>query len=309
MCRIKEICFNRRHWTICACILIFGLTLPGCRLFTSTESKVLDDHGFLQDDQDRDAGVELFQELGGEEAFLELAQYLYRWYLDENDFRNFNPEFRGKLWIRKVDRVLDKGDKSAFLELFFPAIRLSVMLKKTDYKIEELKLAVKSDGYKISSVGRMPVEEKVDPADYHSLDMDIDALYDYLFENRQKAEYPDEEMFGFLRDCVREQCEGYIQEAQGDQIIWLAPISPMANEVWVFWEDRKLLFHFVADVDMHKREIWEHDSVVVRHYDIVSQTVVTHNEKPGEDDFLTRDQVGRVLYNCLALGRKVEMKK
>jgi hypothetical protein len=79
----------------------------------------------------------------------------------------------------------------------------------------------------------------------------------------------------------------------------------VANEIWVFWENRKMLFHFVADVDMHNREVWEHDSIRVRHYDITTQTVVTHEEAPCADDFITRDQVGRVLFNCMALGHKL----
>lgn len=297
------------QWCVTACVLILLFPWSGCRHLSSAETLALDSHSFLRDDRDRDAAVALYHEMGGEKTFLELAQYLYRWYLDENDFRNFNPEYRGKLWIRKVERVLDKDDNSRFLELYLPAIRLVVHLKKTDYRIEELMLEVKSDGYKISSVGRHTAGEHVAAEDYHSLDMDIDALYDYLFENRQKAEYPDERMLEHLRACVREQCEEYVRNVDGEQILWLAPISPMANEAWVFWENRKMLFHFLADVDMHKREIWEHDAVRVRHYDIVSQTVVTHSEEPGEDDFLTRDQVGRVLYNCMALGRKVEIQK
>jgi hypothetical protein len=70
-----------------------------------------------------------------------------------------------------------------------------------------------------------------------------------------------------------------------------------------------MLFRFRSDVDMHNAEIWNHDSVRVSHYDIVKQTIVSHEEAPGEDDYVTRDQVGRVLFNCMALGRKVGIEK
>jgi len=290
-------------------IFLFLVICGGCRMFNGGKTLVLNEAGFIKDDLDHDGAPALFKELGGEEVFLDLAQYLYRWYLDEDDFRNFDPEFRGKLWIRKVSRVLDPEDRSSFIEIFLPAIRLMVNLKKTDYVINELNLEVKSDGYKIASVGRVEDDVMLRSEDYASLDMDLDALYNYLFDNRLKADYPDEEMLDYLRKSVKEQCEDYGKGMKGEQLIWLAPISPVANEIWVYWENRKMLFNFRADVDMHKREIWEHDSIQVIPYDIVNQTIVTYEESPCDDDFITRDQVGRVLFNCMALGRKVSIEQ
>ena len=259
------------------------------------------------DDHDRDNAVALFYELGGEEAFVDLAQYLYRWYLDEDDFKDRNPAYRGKLWIRKLDRVLDEGDKSQFIELVFPAIGVMVTLKKSDYLIEELQLKVKSDGYKVTKVCRSTCSMLARPEDYASLDVDIEALYKQLFETRLESEYPDEELFNYMRTCAAEQCEDYKKGVSGEHFVWLAPISPMSNEIWAYWENGKMLFHFVADVDMHNPEIWKHDSILVKHYDIVTQTIVSYEESPCEDDFMTRDQVGRILFNCMAFGKKVRI--
>ena len=41
--------------------------------------------------------------------------------------------------------------------------------------------------------------------------------------------------------------------------------------------------------------------------DVLNQTVVSHDEAPGSNAFLTRDQVGRALYNCVILGRRIEV--
>ena len=40
--------------------------------------------------------------------------------------------------------------------------------------------------------------------------------------------------------------------------------------------------------------------------EVLNQTVVSHNEAPGGNEFQTRDQVGRALYNCLVPGRRQE---
>ena len=89
--------------------------------------------------------------------------------------------------------------------------------------------------------------------------------------------------------------------------MWMAPISNSANEIWMYWDDRKILFLFASDVDMQNKKLWEHDSIFVKPYDIVSQTIVSHEEYPGEDNFILRDQVGRVLFNCMAFGKKVRI--
>jgi hypothetical protein len=40
----------------------------------------------------------------------------------------------------------------------------------------------------------------------------------------------------------------------------------------------------------------------IRTYDVLTQTVVSLDEAAGSNEFLTRDQVGRALYNCIVLG-------
>jgi hypothetical protein len=51
--------------------------------------------------------------------------------------------------------------------------------------------------------------------------------------------------------------------------------------------------------------LWGHAALAVRTYDLAEQTVVSLDEVPGSNEFLTRDQVGRALYNCMVLGRRM----
>ena len=49
----------------------------------------------------------------------------------------------------------------------------------------------------------------------------------------------------------------------------------------------------------------EHDELAVRIFDIDEQVVVSLDEVPGSNAYLTRDQVGRVLYNCMVYGKSL----
>ena len=131
-------------------------------------------------------------------------------------------------------------------------------------------------------------------------------MKDYLFRTRAQAEFPDEALFERLRAALREHfgLDPNGREA-GEHVVHVAPLSPVANELWVFVENKKLLVQFSSDIDLENPELWDHQSLVVRTYDILNQTVVSLHEAPGSNAFLTRDQVGRALYNCVVLGRRL----
>ena len=131
-------------------------------------------------------------------------------------------------------------------------------------------------------------------------------LRDYLFRTRTQAEFPNAAMLERLRVALREHLGLDPQKRElGEQIVHLAPLSPVANELWVFWENRKMLIRFASDLDLENPALWQHQSLAVRTYDIETQTVISLNEAPGSNAFLTRDQVGRGLYNCVILGKRL----
>jgi len=290
---------------------LVAAALCGCRSLSGDGPDRLTQGQLKGQVQERNEAAALLAELGGEDAFAALARYLYRWHLDENDFKERNPDYCGKLWIRRIEGILDEGDKSRFLEVVLPAIGVVVTLKKSDYIIEELKLHVKSDGYKITKINRVDNDLPGDPQNYAALDIDVPALYEKLFATRMEAEYPDRELFEHLRICAAMQCANLAEGApvSGTQTVWIAPLSPLANEIWMYWEERRVLFRFVSDIDIRNKEIWNYDAIFVTSHDIITQTVVSYEEAPGQDSFMTRDQVGRILYNCMAFGRKIKIER
>lgn len=292
---------------LCA-VLLTGL--GGCRL-TRMPSPALSLSGLIAPHPSR-AAAELFAELGGEEAFVQITRHLYRWYLDEDDFKRFNRDPKHQLWLRTVETVADPEDRSRYLEMVLPAIGVMVSLKKTDYRIPELKLTVRSDGYRITQICRDTCRRQVLQRDYAVMDLNLDALYERLFQTRLERTPPGEALLNHLLAETARQIAALAEtpaatEARPpdpDATVFVAPISVIANEAWVFWEEGKLLFRFSSDLDLANPELRKTGALDIRLYNAVEQTVVSHEERPCDDRFITRDQIGRALYNCVILGQR-----
>lgn len=238
------------------------------------------------------------------EYLYEIMRHLYRWYLDESDVEKLadkNCTFRA--W--RLDAKLDEGDRSELAEIDLPWLGIAVKVKQADYAIEDLGIQVKSRGFRIVNVAR-PAALAPPPPGAAVVTVPVAEMRDYLFRTRAQAEFPDAAMFERLRVALREHLglDPARREA-GEQIVHVAPLSPVANELWVFWENKKMLVRFASDIDLENPAMWKHQTLAIRTHDILAQTVVSLNEAPGSNAFLTRDQVGRALFNCIVLGQRL----
>jgi hypothetical protein len=246
----------------------------------------------------------------------EVVRHLYRWYLDENDVENAAANPKLVLKIFALDTKLDAGDKSEYAEIIIPVFKIAVKLKKSDYRIDELDIDVKSKCFMIVNVSRVPNDYKI-PGSASTLEIDIKEMKDYLFKMRNSVEFPSTELFERIRKSLRDEI-GMTEEVEarlpasaktGEQIVHLSPLSPVVNEIWIFWENGRMLFRCTSDIDLMNQSLWEHDPLSFRIYDVYNQMVVSHDEQAGDNSFLTRDQVGRALYNCVVLGRRLSVPK
>lgn len=231
--------------------------------------------------------------------------HLYRWYIDEKDVDDLRGLQTFPFWVRPLEVKLDAGDNSRFAEIILPLVGLSTRVKKADYTVEELNTDIQSGTYRIISVSRIQVPD-APPPDAAVVDIDYRQMKDYLFRMRHQSRYPDQQMQNYLRSALLAHLG--VDPAwrnSGEQIVHMAPLSPVANELWVFWENGKMLIRFASDIDLENPAMWEHQSLAVRTYDIEKQTVVSLNEAPGSNEFMTRDQVGRALFNCVILGKRL----
>jgi hypothetical protein len=193
-------------------------------------------------------------------------------------------------------------------QILLPQLDLSVKVKKADYRIEELNTAVKSQNFKIIKVTRGSTPSRM-PRSCEVVAVDLKEMRDYLFRTRNQHDFPDRELVQRLREALRKEAakEGLLAKMQPttEQVVHLAPLSPVANEIWVFWEAGRKLFHFASDIDLANPEVWRHEALMVRIFDLDEQVVVSHEEAPGSNRFLTRYQVSRALFNCFIFGQRI----
>jgi hypothetical protein len=238
----------------------------------------------------------------------EVVRYLYRWQLDESEVERVVTAKKFDFWVRRLEVKLDPGDRSQLAEILLPQLNMRVKVKKADYTIEELGTDVKSQNFRITQVTRGQVPARR-PQSCAVVAVDMQEMRDYLFRTRNQLDYPDAALIERLREAVRAQAakEGILSTnaAATEQVVHLGSLSPVANETWVFWEAGRKLLHFASDIDLANPAVWRHQTLMARIYDLDQQVVVTHEEAPGSNRFLTRYQVSRALFNCIVLGQRI----
>jgi len=240
----------------------------------------------------------------------EVVRYLYRWHLDESEVERMEEQKQLVVWVRRLEPKLDPGDRSLEGEILLPQLQLSARVKKEDYSIEELGVVEKSPRFRVTRITRDQVPARA-PRDCAVVGVDMTELRDYLFRTRDQHDYPDQALLEHLRQALRkEESKPGLHTTNaitGEQIFHLAPLSPVANEAWVFWESGRKLFYVASDIDLANPAAWEHESLLVHIFDLDEQVVGSHEEAPGSNRFLTRDQVSRVLFNSLVLGQRLSV--
>lgn len=237
----------------------------------------------------------------------EIVRYLYRWQLDESEVERILGEKRFVFWIRTAAIPLDPGDRSQFGEILLPQLNMAVLVKKADYTVEESGIAVRSGNFKIVRIARGGVPRR-QPVDCEAVTTDMQEMCDYLFRTRNQHDFPDAVLLRHFREAIRAQAvkEGILEPGHPAEevIVHVAALSPVANETWIFWEAGRRLLYVSSDVDLANPELWAHQAVTVRIFDLDDQVIVSHEEAPGSNRFLTRYQVSRALFNCIILGQR-----
>lgn len=248
----------------------------------------------------------------------ETVWHLYRWYLDEQDAAKLGGKDDVVFWVRQLEPKLDPGDKSLFGEVLIPDLDVDVVLKKSDYAIPELGQTVRSGRFKIVNVSRPCPKDR--PEGYEEIRISYRALKDYEHSKMILARFPKEEILRRFSEAAavaikKYQSDNYGKAAReqdsgpacdkGEQDVYLAPLLEAANETWAFRKCGGLLVHFSTDSDLENEAVWKQGAIAAKVYNIAEQTVVSLDEVPGSNAYMTRDQVGRIIFNCMVLGRRL----
>jgi hypothetical protein len=237
----------------------------------------------------------------------EIIRYLYRWHADETMLASVSGYTDTELWARPLQPKLDTGDDSRFCEVLFPRVHLRIVLKQADYLVEELGQRVRNDSFKVHSVGQytwLPAARSA----YSIYRFDRGELTDYLFRTRNDRVFPDEQLRERLRAAVRKAIgEPPADVEEGPAVVYLAPLSPVSNDLWVYWANAHRIIRFSSDADLTQKIYWDLAGVDVHVYDLRENVVVSLGEVPGSSKYVTRDWAARALFNCIAIGQKVTL--
>ncbi|MEO0796065.1 MAG: hypothetical protein AAFX93_12925 [Verrucomicrobiota bacterium] len=298
--------------------LLFLLGIASCGLLVADDKAPVGNGGpgiqiqFLEPEAE-EAAVEEERELDTElipdrDYVFSLLRYLYRWHIDapmlEEDLETIDHVTIG---YRELYPETDETDHSRFAEIVVPLARTRVTLKRADYSIEELDLEVTNQDFNVVDV-LYDRDFEWDPEDYAIQVYTREEMFDWLHETRNDRLFPGKDLLKLIRAEVRREVQAErpdLVNPDAPQVVFLAPASPVINEVWIYWESGHHLVHFTSDDDLADIDTWNNRLHRVELLDLREDVVVSALEKPGSNAYITKDWAGRVLFNCIVLGAKL----
>jgi hypothetical protein len=181
----------------------------------------------------------------------------------------------------------------------------ALTLKKADYAVPEMDLEIKNDDYRIIRVEKRD-QPPSDREAYRRIVLSKKYILDYLFKMRSQRDYPDEALIERMRAALRNQYASQTNTViSGPQTVYVAPISKVSNNLWVFWENAGKIIRFSSDTDLTSKAFWDYEKLGVRMYDLDKDVVLSMAEAAGSNAYVTRDWAARVLFNCVVFGKRM----
>ncbi|MEY4488327.1 MAG: hypothetical protein RIQ79_835, partial [Verrucomicrobiota bacterium] len=238
------------------------------------------------------------------EWMLQTLLYTYYWYLDDAFFAATADHKFVEVWVRSTEPAArDAGDKSGFAEIWVPDAKVLLALKKADYFVPELNLPVQSKGYRVRS-GGYEFSPPAPAAEWEILQLPRDGVIRSLKEARRQVHVPVPATQRIVMDMLREE----MRKAGVDgtpQRFFIAGRPGVAADVWVFWENRRVLLQICGDMDITQPELAAHLPLLVRQYNLASNVAASLIEAEGSNSLISRDRASRVLFLCIARGEEI----
>ncbi len=238
------------------------------------------------------------------EYISEIIRHLYRWHMDETMLGDTGNFATLAVWGRELRPALDADDHSRFYEVLIPDLLYRIQMKKADYILAELGLRITNHNFKIVSAERLEARP-ARPAGAEQVVFPRQQILDYLFGTRTNQLFPSDALLDRMEAAVQAELPTIVSNAHRTaQTLYLAPLSPVSNDLWLFWETQRMLIKFSSDADLTSETYWANKKLGVRFYDLDDNVVVSLAEVAGSNAFVTRDWAARVLFNCVVHGKK-----
>jgi hypothetical protein len=238
----------------------------------------------------------------------EILRYCYFWYLDDRFFVATDREATFELWFRPTRaRMPDPGDESRYAEVWFPAAQLQLQLKLADYPIPELQRRVRSPGYRVTRAA--PMRTAPGPReDYVVVTLERDQVRSYFADARTRTQKPDAQLRTRLVAAMKEVVKLHPPtQTSESQVFFLSTILPVSGDLWVLWVNEQVAIRFGGELGAEEPDLLEVLPLHTQLYDLKTQVVASLLETEGRTGYITKDWAGRILFQCLVLGERVEV--
>jgi len=238
----------------------------------------------------------------------EVLRYIYLWYLDDRFFVHSAEASSLEVWIRPVDpRTRDEGDQSLYAEMWVPAAHIQLKLKLADYSVPELNRQVKSSGFRIIRAAPLP-EAPATRDEYAVFTHDERTIRAFLMDTRNKPQTPDAALRQRLLAAMRETVKvAPPADPTARQIFYLATTQSVSGDIWVLWVNEKTAIRFGGEFGSDQPDLLALLPLQTQLFDLKTMVVASLLETEGSTGYITKDWAGRILFQCLVLGERVEV--
>ncbi len=250
------------------------------------------------------ASLDVDHPMRSEQHLFEVLYHAFLWHYDRSYLLTDQRKGDLEIWFRPVLRELDPGDNSKFAELWIPDIHMLIDLKRSDYRIEELGLAVKDDHFKVRRV----VREDAPPApiaNYQLHAIPHARVREWITANLRTAGPLAPTLAKRLRETLMDFDLGRAPDLTVTHVFHLAPTSPASDDLWVFHENKKQLLLFSSDMDLSNEAYWESTPITLKVFRLDPEVILSPDGGAAGTATLSKDFVGRALFNCVVLGERI----
>lgn len=239
----------------------------------------------------------------------ELLRYIYRWHFDASELVQSAGDLAAiEIWHRALPIETDPGDDSRFWEYVIPLADVQVIAKQADYSIEHSDQRVRNASPRVIEVSYRGAEG-LDRADFAVASYDFADTIALLNTDRHRTVFPDRPL---LHAIARQAGAALLRrgtisslQLEGEHTIYIAPLSPVVNEVWLFWTNFNCLLRFSSDADLNQAMNWNQMLQSAEVFDLPDSVIVVPGEVGPSNAYITKDFAGRVLFNCVILGERL----
>ena len=91
------------------------------------------------------------------------------------------------------------------------------------------------------------------------------------------------------------------------QVFFVSTVTPVSSDLWVVWQNAKTAIRFGGELGAEEPDMLTNLPLHIQLYDFRRQVVASLLETEGSTGYITKDWAGRILFQCLVLGERVEI--